>query len=125
MMMLSEVNEAEVELQGVDSIIDFTNCVYSVASQNHVHILCVQQGKQALIQLRVDHSFGMFDDSFVGKIKLVETASIQMPADALRVFQVDDQVAVLCSKEILLFKLDDLGYARSIALGIELSYLSA
>lgn len=32
MMMLSEVNEAEVELMGVDSIVDFTNCVYSVAS---------------------------------------------------------------------------------------------
>jgi hypothetical protein len=28
MMMLSEVNEAEVELQNADSIVDFTNSVY-------------------------------------------------------------------------------------------------
>ncbi len=40
MMMLSEVNEAEVELQDADSIVDFTNSVYSVTSQNHIHILC-------------------------------------------------------------------------------------
>ena len=39
-MMLSEVNEAEVELQDADSIVDFTNSVYSVTSQNHIHILC-------------------------------------------------------------------------------------
>ena len=32
MLMLTEVNEAEVELNDVDSIIDFTNVCYSITS---------------------------------------------------------------------------------------------
>ena len=39
-MMLSEVNEEELELKDVDRVIDFTNVVYSVTSQNFIHILC-------------------------------------------------------------------------------------
>jgi len=41
MMVLSETNEEELELHDVDRIIDFTNVAYSVASQNHIHLLCV------------------------------------------------------------------------------------
>ena len=40
MLMLTEVNEAEVELNDVDSIVDFTNVCYSITSQSTIHILC-------------------------------------------------------------------------------------
>lgn len=73
-MMLSEVNEEELELKDVDRVIDFTNVVYSVTSQNYIHVLCSSGESMHIIQLRVDHSFGV--ETFVGKIKLLETTRI-------------------------------------------------
>lgn len=84
-MMLSETNEEELELQNVDHVIDFTNVVYSVTNQSHIHILGVEKDKRVLLQLRVDHYFSQ-GENFVGKIKLFETSRFTVPDDALRVF---------------------------------------
>lgn len=38
--MLTEIDEAELELEGVTAVIDFTSTVNSIDDQSHLHLVC-------------------------------------------------------------------------------------
>ena len=42
--MLTEIDEAELELEGVTAVIDFTSTVFSVDDQSHLHLICKGEG---------------------------------------------------------------------------------
>ena len=88
--VLGEIDEAELELEGVTSVIDFTSVVHSVEDQTHLHLICKDKdGKTEMRQVFVEQTFPG-EDKFIGKIDLVETKVEELEiSDALRVFQVD------------------------------------
>ena len=55
------------------SVIDFTSTVYSVESQEYIHLVCEnEEGMTELRQVRVEQTFPS-NDEFIGKIDLIET----------------------------------------------------
>ena len=38
--VLTEIDEVELELQGVTNVIDFTSTVFSVQDHEHIHLIC-------------------------------------------------------------------------------------
>jgi len=106
--MLTEVNEAKKELIDIERVIDFTSVSHSIESQSYIHVLGVDKDfKTVLLQFHVSHKHTS-SDRFVGKPSLVEKTRVQVPSDTLRVFQIENQIALLCTKEILVFSLQDL-----------------
>ena len=89
--VLTEIDETELELEGVTNVVDFTSTVFAVEDQSHIHLVCeTEGGKSEIRQVFVEQSFPE-GDKFLGKLDLVETKIQELESsDALRIFQVDD-----------------------------------
>ena len=48
--VLTEIDEAELELEGVTNVIDFTSTVYSVADHSSFHLVCQGEGGRTEIR---------------------------------------------------------------------------
>ena len=71
--VLTEIDEVELELEGVTKVLDFTNTVYSVESHEYIHLVCEnEEGNTEIRQVFVEQSFPT-EDKFIGRIDLIET----------------------------------------------------
>ena len=86
---LQEVDESELELEGVTQVIDFTEVAHSIENQSHIHIVCKNQDNQTEVrQVYVDQTYPKAE-RYIGKIDLVETEILRLQQQPLRVFQVE------------------------------------
>ena len=118
--VLTEIDEAELELEGVTEVIDFTSTIFSVHDQSHLHLICRgEAGRTELRQIFVEQTFPG-DDKFLGKIDLIETKVQEVQInDALRIFQVDTDIFVLASQTLTRISFTDLEVVETTELPVE------
>ena len=107
----TEIDETEIELEGVTNVVDFTSTVFSVENQSHIHLICENEsGKREIRQIYVEQTYPKAEDKFVGKIDLVETKvqDISDIGEAFRIFHVDENIFVLTESVIHKYDVQDL-----------------